>query len=142
FASGGVVGTLTARDVRGYLLESPFYRGRVDARFDGRSFEMIRARADIPGARIAANGRGAYGKGFRIGYGVVVTNPLALRHVPQPVRALLGITTLLPGRTVSGTVEKVPGGDVRHTYYVVPPGISQLQLLYRVLKGNPPTDEL
>jgi hypothetical protein len=138
FKNGGVVGTLRARDARGYLLESPFYRGHIDARMGGRSFEIIRARADIPGARIAARGRGAYGKGFRIGYGVVVTNPLALRHVPYAVRALLGITSLLPGRTVVGSVEKAPGGEVRHVYHVVPPGISQLELLFRVLRGRPP----
>lgn len=143
FAKGGVVGTLTARNMRGYMLESPFYRGLVDARFDGLSFEITRARTDIPGARIVGHGHGAYGKGLHIGYGVVVTNAFALRRVPHALRTLLGITTFLPGRTVAGAIEKRPGGKVRLEYHVLPIGLSQLELLYRVLTGRPPTrDEL
>jgi len=41
-ARGGAVGTLTVRHARGFITRSPFYRGLVDARLDGRDIEIMR----------------------------------------------------------------------------------------------------
>jgi hypothetical protein len=138
-SNGGVVGTLAVRHARGFIMHQPFYRGLADARLDGRAFELTRARFEIPGAKLVGRGRGAYGKGFRIVYGLVITNALALRHVPDSLRVLIGINTLLPGRSIEGAIEKRPGEKVKVTRHVLPIGISQLEFLFRILTGGTPS---
>jgi hypothetical protein len=135
----GVVGTLTLRNVRGFMMTSPFYRGMADVRFDGRSAELERARVDVPGAKIGGRGHGTYGEGFHVGYGVVITDALALRHVPKTLRVLIGLNGILPGRTIEGELEQRPGEKVELSYHVLPIGFAQLKFLYRVLTGRVPT---
>ncbi|MDB4967202.1 MAG: hypothetical protein JWN44_2891 [Myxococcales bacterium] len=137
-AGGGVVGTLSVRNARGYLLESPFYRGLVEARVNGLAVDVTRARVEVPGAKLAGRGRGAYGKGFHFGYGLVITDALALRHLSKTLRVLIGLNGILPGRTVEGEIEKEPGEKVEFTYHVLPIGASQLVFLYRVITGGMP----
>jgi hypothetical protein len=137
-AGGGVVGTLNVRNARGYMLESPFYRGLVEASFKGLAVEVTRARVEVPGAKIAGRGRGAYGQGFHFAYGLVITNALALRHVSQTLRVLIGLNGILPGRTVEGEIDKRPGDKVELTYRVLPIGASQLVFLYRMITGGMP----
>jgi hypothetical protein len=137
--NGGIIGQLMIRKARGYLVTSPFYRGLLDIRLDGRSFEVTEARVDIPGAKIAAGGGGRYGKGFRIGYGVVVTDALALRKVPRPLRLLIGINAILPGHSVEGSIRKRPGKKVEVVHRVLPIGIAQLVFLFRILTGEVPS---
>ncbi len=136
FAQGGVLGTLTIRDAHGYILDSPFYRGVADARLQGRSFTLDRAVAYVPGARLVAKGSGALGGGVGIDYGIVITNALALRHVPKGMRTLIGINSMLPGHSVDGAITKQPGQPFQVTYHVLPIGLAQLSFLYRVLTGR------
>jgi hypothetical protein len=138
-AGGGVIGTLNIRKARGFMMTSPFYRGRVDARFDGQNFEVTEARVEVPGAKIAGTGGGQYGKGFRIGYGVVITDAFALRNVPSPLRVIIGINGILPGRSVEGAITKRPGKEIEVTHRVLPIGISQLVFLFRILTGKLPS---
>ena len=139
FAGGGVVGTLNIRGARGYVMRSPFYRGVANARLDGRTFEVTRLHVEVPGAKIAAKGGGRYSD-FDLRYGVAITNVLALRHVPQALRVLLGINGLLPGRTIEGSIQRHPGKKIAFAYHVLPIGISQLTFLYRVVTGRVPFD--
>jgi hypothetical protein len=141
FEKGGAVGTLTIRNARGYMLESPFYRGQVDARLDGRGFRIERAQAEIPGAKLSGEGHGAIDEGLEIKYGVVITNALALRHVPEALRVIIGINALLPGRSVVGSIVKRPGEKVQLTYHVLPIGIAQLEFMFRVITGRRPRFE-
>jgi hypothetical protein len=134
----GVVGTLALRNARGYMMTSPFYRGLADLSFDGRHVELERARVDVPGARIAGRGHGAYGQGFHIGYGVVITDAFALRHVSDSLRLLIGLNGILPGRTIEGTLEQRPGQKIELTHRVLPIGAAQLVFLYRVVTGRVP----
>ncbi|MCU1281678.1 MAG: hypothetical protein JWM53_5224, partial [bacterium] len=137
----GVVGTLTLRNARGFMMTSPFYRGLADLRFDGRRVELERARVEVPGAKIAGRGHAAYGQGFHVGYGVVITNALALRHVPQTLRVIIGLNGILPGRTIEGTLDQRPGKKIDFSHHVLPIGVSQLKFLYRVVTGGvPPVD--
>lgn len=136
FAKGGVVGTLTLADARGYILESPFFRGMADARLDGRGVTLTSASVRLPGAKVMADGHGAFGQGFTLDFGVVVTNALALRQVPKGLRTMVGINSMLPGRSVEGTISKQPGHNVEVKYMVLPIGISQLEFLWRVLTGR------
>jgi hypothetical protein len=135
-AQGGVVGTLMIRDAHGYMLDTPFYHGVADARLDGRGFTLSRAIAQIPGARVIAHGSGALDKGTEIRYGVVVTNSLALRQVPKGLRTIIGINSILPGRSVTGAIIKQPGKRVRVTYHALPIGIAQLDFLFRLITGR------
>ncbi|HEX8953610.1 MAG TPA: hypothetical protein VF945_17255, partial [Polyangia bacterium] len=137
-AGRGVVATLSVRNARGYMLESPFYRGLVEARFNELALDVTRARVEVPGAKITGRGSGAYGKGFHFGYGLVSTDALALRHVSTTLRVLLGLNGILPGRTVEGAIDKRPGEKVEFTYRVLPIGVSQLVFLYRVMTGGMP----
>lgn len=134
----GVVGTLSVRNARGYMLESPFYRGLVEARFNELAVDVTRARVEVPGARITGRGSGAWGKGFHFGYGLVITDALALRRIPKTLRVLIGLNGILPGRTVEGAIDKRPGQKVAFTYHVLPIGAAQLVLLYRVMTGGMP----
>jgi hypothetical protein len=142
FENGGAVGTLSIRDGRGYMMDSPYYRGIVDAKLEGRSFRLTRARVEIPGAKVVAEGDGALEKGFDIKFGVVITNALALRKVPHALRIVLGINSMLPGRTVEGKITKRPGQKVAFSYHVLPIGVAQLELLFRILTGRVPRFEL
>jgi len=135
FAGGRPSGTLTVRDARGYIMLSPFYGGLVDARFDGHTFELTRVRVEVPGAKVAGKGGGTYDD-FRVGYGVVITNALALRRVPRALRVVLGINSILPGRTIEGAVQKRPGKKIALHYRVLPIGFAQLAFLYRVVSGR------
>lgn len=137
-AGRGVDGTLSVRNARGYMLESPFYRGLVDARFNELAVDVTRARVEVPGAKLAGRGSGAYGKGFHFGYGLVITDALALRHVSKTLRVLIGLNGILPGRTVEGAIKKRPGEKVEFTYHVLPIGAAQLVFLYRVMTGGMP----
>jgi hypothetical protein len=138
---GGVVGTLTIRGARGYFMESPFARGWADARFEGRALAITAAVVDFPGARLVGSGDATPDGGLRFDYGVVITNALKLRRVPPGLRTLLGINSILPGRTVKGTVTKRPGQKVEITRHVLPIGVSQLDFLIRVLTGRLPRFE-
>jgi hypothetical protein len=137
-AEGGVVGTLTVRKARGFMMTSPFYRGSADARLQGRSFVLTRARVELPGAKIAGNGHGVLSDNWRIGYGVVITDALQLRRVPTAVKVLIGINGILPGSTIVGALEKRPGEKVHLTHRVLPIGVSQLRFLFQVLTGRVP----
>jgi hypothetical protein len=141
FDQGGVVGTLNIHGARGYAFDSPFYRGWADVRLEGRGFTLNRAVAEIPGARLIGDGSGAVGKGVDIDFGVVITNPWALRKVPQGMRVLIGIDTILPGRTVSGKIIKRPGQKVEVKRHVLPIGVAQLSFLLRVITGRLPRFE-
>jgi hypothetical protein len=136
FEQGGAVGTLTIRNARGYMMESPYFRGFVDAKLEGRGFELTKAHVAIPGAKLIAGGGGTLQQGLEIKFGVVITNALALRKVPQGLRVLIGINSMLPGRTVKGTIIKRPGQKVALSYHVLPIGIAQLDLLFRILTGR------
>ena len=138
-ANGGVVGTLTLRNAHGFMLTSPFYRGLADAHLNGRSFELVRARAEVPGAKIAGRGQGAWNEGLHIGFGIVITDALALRHVSATLRILIGLNGILPGRTVEGALDKRPGQPIEVTHHVLPIGASQLVFLYRMLTGAVPS---
>jgi hypothetical protein len=133
---GGVVGALMIRDAHGFIVSSPFYRGSVEARLEGRGFTVTRAAVHVPGARVVAQGSGSLDKGTRIDYGVVVTNAFELRQVPQGLRALVGINSILPGRSVKGAITKQPGQPFAVSYHVLPIGIAQLEFLYRVITGR------
>ena len=61
---------MSVRNARGYMLESPYYRGLVEAHLDGLAFDVTRARVEVPGAKITGRGSGGYGKGFRFVYGL------------------------------------------------------------------------
>jgi hypothetical protein len=137
-AGRGVVGTLSVRNARGYMLESPFYRGLVEARFNELAVDVTRARVEVPGARITGRGGGAWGKGFHFGYGLVITDALALRRISKTLRVLIGLNGILPGRTVEGAIDKRPGEKVEFTYRVLPIGAAQLVFLYRVITGGMP----
>jgi hypothetical protein len=141
FDQGGAVGTLNIQGARGYAFDSPFYRGWASVRLEGRGFTLTRAVAEIPGARLIGDGKGALGKGLDIDFGVVITNAFALRKVPQGMRVLIGIDTLLPGRTVSGKITKRPGQKVEVTRHVLPIGVAQLDFLLRVITGRLPRFE-
>ena len=136
FDRGGIVGTLAIRDAHGVLFESPFYHGVADAQLDGRGFTLSRAVAQLPGARIIAKGSGALGKGGRIDYGVVITNALAVRQLPKGLRTIIGINSILPGRSVAGAITKRPGQSFEVSYRALPIGLAQLEFLFRVLTGR------
>ena len=135
-ARGGVVGTLAIRDAHGYFLESPFFHGAADARLDGRGFTLSRAEAQLPGAKIIGEGSGALGSGAHIDFGVVITNALALRQVPRGLRVLIGVNSMLPGRSVVGAIDKQPGQRYTVSYRVLPIGVAQLDFLFRLLTGR------
>jgi hypothetical protein len=137
-ADGGMIGSVTIRNARGFMMTSPFYRGFADARLHGRKFDLTRAHVEIPGAKIAASGTGVLGREIHIGYGVVITNAFALRHVPAALRLVIGLNGILPGRTIEGRLEKTPGKKLVLTHHVLPIGASQLVFLYRVLSGKVP----
>jgi hypothetical protein len=138
FEQGGAVGTLNVRDARGYFLESPFYRGVADVRLEGRGFTLTHARAEIPGAKLIGRGSGASAKGLEINFGVVITNALELRHTSQALRVLIGINSMLPGRSVSGSIIKRPGEKAELKYRVLPIGVAQVAFLLRVLTDRVP----
>jgi hypothetical protein len=133
---GGVVGTLAIRDAHGYMLDSPFYRGVADARLEGRSFTLSRAVAQLPGARIIAKGSGGLDKSLAIEYGVVITNSLALRQVPKGLRTVIGINSILPGRSVTGSITKRPGERIKVSHHTLPIVIAQLDFLFRLITGR------
>ncbi|MGZ3429416.1 MAG: hypothetical protein ACXVCV_22350, partial [Polyangia bacterium] len=78
------------------------------------------------------------GEGFHIGYGVVITNALALRHVPKALRVIIGLNGMLPGHTIEGALQQRPGEKVELSHHVLPIGLAQLKLLYRLLTGRVP----
>jgi hypothetical protein len=141
FDKGGAVGTVTIHDARGYILQSPFYDGVAEAQLDGRAFTLTRARVEIPGARLMGTGSGALGDVVKIRFGVVITNALALRRVPEGLRVLIGINSILPGRSVTGSITKRPGQKTELRYRVLPIGIAQLEFLLRVITGRLPRFE-
>src|SRR5262249_2481823 len=136
FAQGGVVGTLNIGGARGYVIDSPFFRGEAEVRLDGRNFTLTEAEVRLPGAKLIGSGGGSLKTGLQIDFGVVVTNALALRRVPRVMRGLIGVDTILPGRSVEGSIIKRPGQKVQVKYKVLPIGIAQLKFLYRVLTGR------
>jgi autotransporter translocation and assembly factor TamB len=137
-ARGGIVGTAAIRNVRGYALDSPFFRGAIDVRLAGRAFEITRARLTIPAARLAASGRGSLRGDFHLGYGAVITDAFSVKQLPPELRLLLGLNSILPGSTIEGAIDRRPGQKVRVSYRVVPIGVAQLRFLYRVVTGQPP----
>lgn len=142
FAEGGAVGTLTIRKARGYALDSPFYRGWADVALQGRTVALRQAVIQVPGARLVSSGQGTVGKGFRVDFGVVITNALALRQVPEGLRVLVGINSILPGRSVAGSIVKRPGRKVEVIRRVLPIGLAQIDFLWRVLTGRLPRSEM
>ena len=142
FDQGGAVGTLTVRGARGYALDSPFYRGWADVRLQGRRVTLRRAVLQVPGAKLVSSGDGTVGKGFKVDFGVVITNALALRKMPEGLRVLIGINSILPGRSVAGSITKRPGQKVEVTHRVLPIGVAQLDFLWRVVTGRLPRFEM
>jgi hypothetical protein len=137
FVEGGVAGTLAVRHARGRIKETPLYRGRLDAQLDGPRFELKQALFDLPGVTVEAKGRGSY-RDFHVKYGLVVTDALALKQVPPSLRVMIGLTQLVPGRSVEGSVKRQGGGKLEVTHVVIPPGVRWLALIYDLLRGKPP----
>ena len=133
---GGVAGTLTVRHASGTIHGLPLYDGRLDATLDGPRFNVDQVLMGMPGAVVEGKGGGTY-RDFRIGYGVVVNNALELKKVPQSLRLTIGLTQVVPGRTVVGSIQRHEGGEIEITHRTIPPPFRWLNLLYHLLSGHP-----
>ncbi len=133
---GGVAGTLAVRHASGTLRGWPLYNGRLDATLDGPRFNVDQVLLGMPGAVVEGKGGGTW-RDFRIGYGVVVNNANDLKQVPQSLRLTIGLTQVIPGRTVVGAVRRQDGGKIAITHRTIPPPFRWLNLLYHLLSGHP-----
>lgn len=133
---GGVAGTLAVRHASGTLHGWPLFNGRLDARLDGPKFHLDEVLMGMSGAVVEGKGGGTW-REFRIGYGVVVNNANDLKQVPQSLRLTIGLTQVVPGRTVVGSVQRQNGGKIAITHRTIPPPLRWLNLLYHLLLGHP-----
>jgi hypothetical protein len=133
---GGIAGTLTVRRAWGTIEGLPLDAARLDAKLDGPRFEVEQILVGVPGAVLQGKGGGTY-RDFHIGYGVVITDALKLRKVPESLRLMVGLTALTPGRSVVGSVRRHGGGKIELTHRNIPPPFRVLNLLYHVLGGHP-----
>ena len=122
---GGVAGTLTVRHAQGTLAGMSLYRGRLDAHLDGPSFRLDQLLLDLPGVTLEAKGGGTY-RDFHVKFGVVITDALELRQVPKSWRVMVGLTQLVPGPTVVGSVQRHNGGKLEATHTTIAPGFWRL----------------
>jgi hypothetical protein len=134
---GGVSGTLTVRHVWGKIEGLPLDAGRLDVKLDGPKFQVEQVLLGVPGAVFEGKGGGTY-RDFKVGYGVVITDALELRKVPESLRLIVGLTALTPGRSVVGAVQRHAGGNIKITHHTIPPPFRIVNLLYHVLTGHPP----
>jgi hypothetical protein len=134
---GGVAGTLTVRHATGTIQRLPVTRAILDAHLDGPKFHVERILMEVPGAVVDAKGGGTY-RDFRIGFGVLITNALALKSVPSSLRLIVGLTTLFPGYAVKGSIQRHNGGKIVETHRTIPPGLRWLSLLWELLRGRVP----
>ena len=134
---GGVAGTLTVRHALGSLAGMSLYRGRLDAHLDGPRFKLDQLLLDLPGVTLAAKGGGTY-RDFHIGFGVVITDALELRQMPKSLRVMVGLTQLVPGPSVVGSVQRRNGGKLEASHTTIPPGLRWLVLLYDLVRGRLP----
>jgi hypothetical protein len=133
---GGVAGTLTVRHASGTIQGLPLYNARLDATLDGPRFTVDQVLLGAPGAVLEGKGGGTYSD-FDVGYGVVITDALQLRKVPKPLRLMVGVTALTPGRSVVGHLRRHAGGNLQLSYHAIPPPFRVVNLLYHALKGHP-----
>ncbi len=134
---GGVAGTLTVRHALGSLEGMSLYRGRLDAHLDGPRFQLDQLLLDLPGVTLQAKGGGSY-RDFRIGYGVVITDALELKQMPKSLRVMVGLTQVVPGPTVVGSVRRHNGGKIESSHTTIAPGLRWLVLIYDLLRGHLP----
>ena len=134
---GGIAGTLTVRHAQGTLAGMALYRGRLDAHLDGPSFQLDQLLLDLPGVTLHAKGGGTY-RDFRIGYGVVITDALELRQMPGSLRVMVGLSQLVPGPTVVGSIERHNGGKLDSSHRTILPGLRWFVLLYDLVRGRLP----
>jgi hypothetical protein len=133
---GGVAGTLTIRRASGTIESLPLQAARADATLDGPRFNIKQVLVGVPGAVLQGEGGGTY-RDFRIKYGVVITDALKLKRVPTSLRLMIGLTSLTPGRSVVGTVQRHAGGKIQLTHRVIPPPFRVANLLFHLLSGHP-----
>jgi hypothetical protein len=133
----GLVGTLTVRHALGTLQGMALYRGRLDAHLNGPGFRLDQLLMDLPGVTLEAKGGGTY-RDFHIGYGVVITDALELRQMPKSLRVMVGLTQVVPGPSVVGSIRRHDGGKLESTHTTIPPGLRWLVLLYDLFRGRLP----
>jgi hypothetical protein len=131
----GPVGTVTIRGANGIVKGSTFFRGRLDGRLNGPHFSVDAVEVYIPGALLAGQGGGSW-RDFRVPYRGIILNAQELKGVAEPVRLLIGLTRLTPGRAVVGAVQRRYGGKVEVSRHVIPPIIRGLGFLLRLFTGQ------
>ena len=131
-----MAGTLKVRHASGVVKGLPLDAARIRVTLNGPKFSVGKFLIGVPGAVLEGKGGGTFSD-FHIGYGVVVTDALALKKVPQDLRVLIGLTALTPGRSVVGSVRRHAGGKIEFTYHTIPPPFRWLNMLYHVLLGRP-----
>jgi hypothetical protein len=135
--NGGIAGTLTVRHVWGTIEELPLEAARLDATLNGPRFNVDQILIGVPGAVLEGKGGGTY-RDFHVGYGVVITDALELKKVPESLRLMVGLTALTPGRSVVGAIRRHHGGEIENVHHAIPPPFRFVSLLYRLLSGHPP----
>jgi hypothetical protein len=133
---GGISGKLTVRHAWGTINGLPLDAARLDVTLEGPRFNVDQVLVGVPGAVVEGKGGGSY-RDFHIGYGVVVTDALQLKKVPEELRLLIGFTAWTPGRSVVGSVQRHQGGKVQFSYRAVPPPFRWLNMLYHLMAGHP-----
>jgi hypothetical protein len=134
---GGMAGRLTVRRAWGTVQGLPLDAARLDAKLDGPRFNVDQVLIGVPGAVFEGKGGGTW-RDFRIRYGVVVTDALQVRRVPQGLRFMVGLTALTPGRSVVGSIRRQHGGKAEINHRTIPPPFRVVSLLYLILSGHPP----
>jgi hypothetical protein len=134
--AGGVAGKLTVRHASGVVEAMPLDAARIDVTLDGPRFNVDQVLIGVPGAVFEGSGGGTY-RDFHVGYGVVITDALALRKVPKPLRLMVGVTALSPGRSVVGKIQRHQGGKIEVTHRAIPPPFRVVNLLYHLMLGHP-----
>jgi hypothetical protein len=134
--AGGMAGMLKVRHASGVVQGLPLDAARIRVALNGPNFSIEKFLIGVPGAVVEAQGGGTFSD-FHIGYGVVVTNALALKKVPKELRLLIGLTALTPGRSVVGTVRRHAGGKIEFTHHTIPPPFRWVNMIYHVLTGHP-----
>jgi autotransporter translocation and assembly factor TamB len=143
FALGGrlvgrrLVSQVEVRHASGEVARTAFFRGRLDGHLDGSSFDLHHVRIRVPGAIVAAHGRGSF-HDFNIHYAVAIADVIALRSVPPSIRVLVGVTHLFPGMAVEGDVRRRDGGKVSVSHRYLIPGLRWIRMLWRLFTGRPP----
>jgi hypothetical protein len=135
--AGGVAGTVAVHHVWGTVEGLPLRGGLLEAKLNGPEFHVDKVLLDLPGGVFDASGGGTW-RDFRVRYGVVITDSLELRRVPAPLRVLVGVTQIFPGRAVNGSIRRRDGGKIGVTYKIVPPTLRWAELLYHVMIGRAP----